>query len=153
MLKDVHKRLNIKYDYQTFEAARRGHSAEDEEVNDFDNQNGDGPTLDPLKPYWPNPKAPWNAALGELVVSDIVARNPQFAGDKSELLEIFMQRIKTMTQCIDDRIGKPGESKAEADVRIREQNAIVLHAKRIQARQQSVSHLQQCPRLALNLEP
>ena len=51
MLKDVHKRLDIKYDTKTLQAARRGHLVDDEDAEAYENEEGDGPTLNPFKPF------------------------------------------------------------------------------------------------------
>ena len=96
MLKDVHKRLDIKYDTETLQAARRGHLVDDEDAEAYENEEGDGPTLNPFKPFWPIPKSPWNTALGTLLVRDLISQNPQFAPDEAELLDIFLQRLKVM---------------------------------------------------------
>ena len=96
MLKDVHKRLDIKYDTETLQAARRGHLVDDEDTEAYKNEEGDGPTLNPFKPFWPIPKSLWNTTLGTLLVNYLISQNPQFAPDEAELLEIFLQHLKVM---------------------------------------------------------
>jgi len=48
MLKEVHKRLNIRYGIHALEAAKRGHLVDDEDADAFTDREGDGPTLDSL---------------------------------------------------------------------------------------------------------
>lgn len=141
VLKDVHIRLRIKHDSETLEAARSGHLADDDEVDRFENDEEGGPILDPLKPFWSVPRSPWNAALGELVVSDLVARNSQLELHKDKLLEIFIQCIKTMKGCIQDKLSKPGETSDATDNRVKQELAQVNQAKRIQGRQRRASSL------------
>jgi len=145
MLKDVHKRLNIKYDTHALEAAQRGHLVDDEDADAFADGEGDGPTLDPFKPFWPVPKSPWNVALGTLLVSDLISKNPQFAPDEAELLDIFLQRLKVMRGCIRDSLEQPGETPEDTERRVLKALNEVNRAKRIQGRQRTVSYFPQCP--------
>ena len=139
MLKDVHSRLDIKYDSHTLQAARRGHLVDDEDAEAFDNEEGDGPTLSPFKPFWSVPKSAWNVALGNLLVSDLISQNPQLAPDEAELLEIFLQRLKVMKGCIRDSLEEPGETPEATEIRVQQALAEVNRAKRIQGRQRTVS--------------
>jgi len=145
VLKDVHKRLNIKYDTHTLQAARRGHLVDDEEAEAYENEEGDGPTLNPFKPFWPVPKSPWNVALGTLLVSDLISQNPQFAPDEAELLDIFLQRLKVMRGCIRDSLEQPGETPEDTERRVLKVLNEVNRAKRIQGRQRTVSCFPQSP--------
>jgi len=139
VLKDIHRRLNIKHDSDTLKAARRGFLADDDEVNSFEDDEVGGPTLNPLKPFWPAPKCPWNLALGELFVSDLITQHPQHEPNKGELVEIFIQRLKIMKGCIRDQVAKPGETAEATDLHVKEELGIVNRAKRIQGRQRTVS--------------
>ena len=139
MLKDVHTRLNIKYDCHALQAARRGHLVDDEDADAFENEEGDGPTLTPFKPFWPVPKSAWNTALGTLLVSDLISQNPQLAPDETELLEIFLQRLKVMKGCICDSLEQPDETPEATEIRVKQALAEVNRAKRIQGRQRTVS--------------
>jgi hypothetical protein len=145
VLKDVHKRLDIKYDTETLQAARRGHLVDDEDAEAYENEEGDGPTLNPFKPFWPIPKSPWNTALGTLLVRDLISQNPQFAPDEAELLDIFLQRLKVMKGCIRDSIEQPGETPEATELRVHKALAEVNRAKRIQGRQRTVSCFPHCP--------
>lgn len=145
MLKDIHARLDIKYDTHALQAAKRGHLVDDEEADAFADGEGDGPALDPFKPFWSVPGSEWNVALGTLVVSDLISKNPQFASDRDELLEIFLQRIKIMKGCIRDTLQRPGETSDATELRVQATLAEVNRAKRIQSRQRTVSFFLQCP--------
>lgn len=144
MLKDVHKRLDIRYDTHALEAAKRGHLVDDEEADAFADGEGDGPTLNPFKPFWPVPKSEWNVALGTLLVSDLISKNPQLASDEDELLDIFLQRIKVIKGCIRDTLQRPGEMPEATELRVKEALAEVNRAKRIQSRQRTVSFFLHC---------
>lgn len=139
MLKDLHKRLDIKYDHETLQAARRGHLVDDEEVEAFDEGEGDGPTLDPFKPFWTVPGSSWNVTLGHLLVSDLISWNPQFTQDEAELNSIFHQRLRIMKGCICDSLEQPGETPEATELRVAQTLAEVNCAKRIQGRQRTVS--------------
>lgn len=123
----------------------RGHLVDDEDAEAYENEEGDGPTLDPFKPFWPVPKSVWNNALGTLLVSDLISKNPQLAPDEDELLEIFIQRIKVMKGCIRDSLEQPGETPEETEIRVTQALAEVNREKRIQSRQRSVSAFPHCP--------
>ena len=118
---------------------------DDEEAEAYENEEGDGPTLNPFKPFWPVPKSPWNVALGTLLVSDLISQNPQFAPDEAELLDIFLQRLKVMRGCIRDSLEQPGETPEDTERRVLKVLNEVNRAKRIQGRQRTVSCFPQSP--------
>jgi hypothetical protein len=149
VLKDVHNRMGIKYDSQTLEAARRGHLVDDDDAIAFENEEGDGPTLDPFTPFWPVPRSMWNTALGNLLVTDLISRNPEHAPHEAELLDIFLQRIKVMKACIRESLEQPGETPEATELRVCQALAEVNRDKRIQGRQRTVSRFQHCPPIGI----
>ncbi|KAG6826326.1 hypothetical protein H0H92_000306 [Tricholoma furcatifolium] len=112
--------------------------ASPEEVAAFEEDQGDGPSLEDFRPYWDTLDCRWNNRLAELFADELLSENPALGRDpetRQSVFEHFGQRLESLRKQLKLQETCPDETPEQASSRVRSHHGRRLASCRVRERQ------------------
>lgn len=105
-----------------------------------DDEQGEGPALQPMKPDWINPHSSWNSRLEELFGYYFCTKwGIEDEDFEEDVRDMFRQRLARLRRLIKEGSSKAGETPEQTTVRIQKTSAAALARQRPNSRRREVS--------------